>query len=127
MTYDHPHFDKGLATRTQVMGQDFVDKALGGATDFTQPMQEHITAKAWGDVWQRPGLELKTRSMLNLGLLAALNRPHELKVHIRGAINNGVTKEEIAEIFLQTGMYCGVPVAVDSFRLAREVFADMKI
>jgi 4-carboxymuconolactone decarboxylase len=120
-------FEKGLAVRRKVLGNEYVDNALKNADAFSQPLQEYVTEGAWGSIWTRPGLELKTRSMLNLGLLAALNRPHELKVHIRGAINNGVTKEEIAEIFLQTGMYCGVPVAVDSFRLAREVFADMKI
>ena len=91
MTSDHPHFDKGLATRAQVMGQDFVNKALGRATDFTQPIQEHITAKAWGDVWQRPGLELKTRSMITVAMLIAMGKQNELKGHVRGALNNGVT------------------------------------
>ena len=121
MTYDHPNFDKGLATRTQVMGQDFVDKALGGATDFTQPMQEHITAKAWGDVWQRPGLELKTRSMITVAMLIAMGKQHELKGHVRGALNNGVTPAELQEILLQAAVYCGVPSAVEAFRTAAEV------
>ena len=121
MTYDHPHFDKGLATRTQVMGQDFVDKALGGATDFTQPMQEHITAKAWGDVWQRPGLELKTRSMITVAMLIAMGKQHELKGHVRGALNNGVTPAELQEILLHAAVYCGVPSAVEAFRTAAEV------
>ena len=121
MTYDHPHFDKGLATRTQVMGQDFVDKALGGATDFTQPMQEHITAKAWGDVWQRPGLELKTRSMITLAMLIAMGKQHELKGHVRGALNNGVTPAELQEVLLHAAVYCGVPSAVEAFRTAAEV------
>ena len=121
MTYDHPHFDKGLATRTQVMGQDFVDKALGGATDFTQPMQEHITAKAWGDVWQRPGLELKTRSMITLAALTALCRPNQLKGHVEGALANGVTVDEIREIILHTSVYSGIPTGVEGFNAAKEV------
>ncbi len=121
MTSDHPHFDKGLATRTQVMGEDFVNKALGGATDFTQPMQEHITAKAWGDVWQRPGLELKTRSMITVAMLIAMGKQHELKGHVRGALNNGVTPAELQEILLHAAVYCGVPSAVEAFRTAAEV------
>ncbi len=120
-------FEKGLAVRRAVLGSEYVDNALKNADAFSQPLQEYVTEVTWAGIWTRPGLDRKTRSMLNLSMLAALNRPHELKVHIRGAINNGVTKEEITEIFLQAGMYCGVPVAVDSFRLAREVFADMKI
>ncbi|MEY3486365.1 MAG: hypothetical protein RL075_370, partial [Pseudomonadota bacterium] len=100
MTSDHPQFDKGLTTRTQVMGEDFVNKALGGATDFTQPMQEHITAKAWGDVWQRPGLDLKNRSMITVAMLIAMGKQHELKGHVRGALNNGVTPAELQEILL---------------------------
>ena len=121
MTYDHPHFDKGLATRAQVMGQDFVNKALGRATDFTQPIQEHITAKAWGDVWQRPGLELKTRSMITVAMLIAMGKQNELKGHVRGALNNGVTPAELQEILLHAAVYCGVPSAVEAFRTAAEV------
>ena len=121
MTSDHPQFDKGLTTRTQVMGEDFVNKALGGATDFTQPMQEHITAKAWGDVWQRPGLELKTRSMITVAMLIAMGKQHELKGHVRGALNNGVTPAELQEVLLHAAVYCGVPSAVEAFRTAAEV------
>ena len=121
MTSDHPHFDKGLATRAQVMGQDFVNKALGRATDFTQPIQEHITAKAWGDVWQRPGLELKTRSMITVAMLIAMGKQHELKGHVLGALNNGVTPAELQEILLHAAVYCGVPSAVEAFRTAAEV------
>ena len=126
MTYDHPNFDKGLVTRTQVMGQDFVDKALGGATDFTQPMQEHITAKAWGDVWQRPGLELKTRSMITVAMLIAMGKQHELKGHVRGALNNGVTPAELQEVLLHAAVYCGVPSAVEALRTAAEVVDGVK-
>ena len=121
MTSDHPQFDKGLTTRTQVMGEDFVNKALGGATDFTQPMQEHITAKAWGDVWQRPGLALKTRSMITVAMLIAMGKQHELQGHVRGALNNGVTPAELQEILLHAAVYCGVPSAVEAFRTAAEV------
>ena len=117
-------FDKGLQIRRQVLGDDYVDAALKNADEFSRPVQELVTQYCWGDVWDRPGLEKKTRSFLNLAMLAALNRPHELKIHIRGALNNGVTKEEIAEVFLQVAIYCGVPAAIDSFRVAKEVFKE---
>jgi 4-carboxymuconolactone decarboxylase len=84
-----------------------------------------VTQYCWGDVWNRPGLDRRTRSLLNLAMLTALNRPHELKLHVRGALRNGVTQEEIREVFLQTAIYCGVPAAIDSFRNAREVFKEM--
>jgi 4-carboxymuconolactone decarboxylase len=115
------NFDRGLVTRKKVMGDDFVDKALGGATDFTQPIQEHITAKAWGDVWQRPGLDLKTRSLITVAMLTAMGKQHELKGHVRGALNNGVTPAELQEVLLQAAVYCGVPTAVEAFRTAAEV------
>ena len=114
-------YDKGLATRKQVMGEDFVVRALGGATDFTRPIQEHITAKAWGDVWQRPGLDLKTRSLITVAMLTALGKQHELKAHVRGALNNGATPAELQEVLLHAAVYCGVPTAVDAFRSAAEV------
>jgi 4-carboxymuconolactone decarboxylase len=104
-----------------------VDNAIKTADDFSRPLQELVTEYCWGEVWGRPGLERKTRSMLNLAMLAALNRPHEIKLHVRGALTNGVTKDEIKEIFLQVGIYCGVPAAVDSFRIAREVFKEMGV
>ena len=114
-------FDKGLATRKQVMGEDFVARAFAGMTDFTAPIQQHITRAAWGDVWQRPGLDLKTRSMITVALLTALGKQHELKGHVRGALNNGVTPEELQEILLHAAVYCGVPTAVEAFRTAAEV------
>lgn len=114
-------FDKGLATRKRVMGEDFVTNAFANATDFTRPIQEHITAKAWGDVWQRPGLELKTRSLITVAMLTALGKQHELKAHVRGALNNGATSAEIQEVLLHAAVYCGVPTAVDAFRSAAEV------
>jgi 4-carboxymuconolactone decarboxylase len=117
-------FDQGLATRREVLGHAYVDAALAAADDFTQPLQEHITQYAWGDIWNRPGLDRRTRSLLNLGMLTALNRPHELRVHVLGALRNGVTKEEIREVFMQATIYCGVPAAMDSFKVAREVFKE---
>lgn len=120
-------FDKGLKTRREVLGSDYVDASIKNATDFTIDMQELVTQYCWGDVWNRPGLERKTRSFLNLAMITALNRPHELKLHVRGAINNGLTKDEIKEVFLQASIYCGVPAAIDSFRVASEVFKEMNI
>lgn len=114
-------FEKGLATRKQVMGEDFVANALGKTTDFTQPIQQHITRNAWGDVWQRPGLDLKTRSLITVAMLTALGKQHELKGHVRGALNNGATVEEIQEVLLHATIYCGVPAAVEAFRSAAEV------
>ena len=106
-------FEKGLATRKQVMGEDFVANAFANATEFTMPMQEYITRNAWGDVWQRPGLDMKTRSLVTVALLAALGKQHELKGHVRGALNNGATVQEIQEVLLHTSIYCGVPTAVE--------------
>ena len=117
-------FDKGLKVRREVLGAEYVDNALKNADDFTRPIQELVTQMAWGEIWTRPGLDRRTRSLLNLSMITALNRPHELKLHVRGAITNGVTKAEIMEVFLQTAIYCGMPAALDSFRVAREVFAE---
>ncbi len=115
-------FEQGLKTRREVLGADYVDRAIASADDFSRPMQELVTQYCWGDVWNRPGLDRRTRSLLNLAMLGALNRPHELELHVRGALNNGVTKEEIAEVFLQLAVYCGVPAGVDAFRTARRAF-----
>lgn len=114
-------YTAGLAMRKQVMGEDFVAKALGSATDFTQPLQQHITRAAWGDVWQREGLDLKTRSLITVAMLTALGKSHELKGHVRGALNNGATVAEIQEVLLHATIYCGVPAAVEAFRAAAEV------
>lgn len=119
-------YDKGLATRKQVMGEDFVARALEGMSDFTQPIQEHITAKAWGDVWQRPGLDLKTRSLITVAMLTALGKQNELKGHLRGALNNGATPAELQEVLLHAAIYCGVPTAVEAFRTAAEVVEGPK-
>jgi 4-carboxymuconolactone decarboxylase len=114
-------FDKGLATRKQVMGEDFVARAFGGATEFTAPIQQYITRNAWGDVWQRPGLDLKTRSLITVAMLIALGKQHELKGHVRGALNNGATPGELQEVLLHASIYCGLPTAVEAFRTAAEV------
>ncbi|CAN7284781.1 carboxymuconolactone decarboxylase family protein [Acidovorax sp. LjRoot118] len=119
-------FDKGLATRKQVMGEDFVANAFGNATEFTQPIQEFITRNAWGDVWQRPGLDLKTRSLVTVAFLTALGKQHELNGHVRGALNNGATAAEIQEVLLHASIYCGLPAAVDAFRTAAEVIDGPK-
>ena len=113
MTSDHPHFDKGLATRAQVMGQDFVNKALGRATDFTQPIQQYITRNAWGDVWQREGLDLKTRSLITVAMLTALGKQNELKGHVRGALNNGATVAEIQEVLLHATVFVIINLVLD--------------
>jgi 4-carboxymuconolactone decarboxylase len=112
---------KGLATRRAVLGDAYVDKALGSATPFSEPLQELVTRHAWGNTWQRPGLPLRTRSIATVSMLVALGRMHELKIHVRGALNNGVTREELQEIFLHASVYCGFPAAVDAFRAAAEM------
>lgn len=117
-------FDKGLAVRREVLGAEYVDKSIASADDFNRPMQELVTEYCWGEIWNRPGLDRKTRSIINLSMLTALNRPHEIKLHVLGALNNGLTQAEISEIFLQAAIYCGVPAAIDSFRIAREVFKE---
>ncbi|WP_372922028.1 carboxymuconolactone decarboxylase family protein [Roseovarius sp.] len=118
-------YDKGLAIRKAVLGEDYVSRALDTADDFNRPLQDLVTEYCWGAVWGREGLEHKTRSMLNLAMISTLNRPHELRAHIRGALTNGVSRAEICEVFLQVAIYAGVPAGVDSFRIAREVFAEI--
>jgi 4-carboxymuconolactone decarboxylase len=118
-------WDKGLEIRREVVGDAYVDRSLAAMDDFNQPLQEYVTRYAWGDIWRRPGLDRRARSILNIGMLVALNRPHELKLHLRGAIRNGVTREEMRECLLQSAVYCGAPAALDAFRTAREVFAEM--
>jgi 4-carboxymuconolactone decarboxylase len=118
-------YDRGLATRKAVLGSDYVERSIASADDFNGPFQELLTEYCWGAVWSRDGLSRKTRSMLNLAMISALNRPHELKLHVKGALNNGVTRDEIREIFMQVAIYCGAPAAVDAFRTAREAFADV--
>jgi 4-carboxymuconolactone decarboxylase len=118
-------FDKGMKIRTEVLGEAYVSKAMASMDEFNQPLQELVTEYCWGAVWGREGLKRSERSMINLAMISALNRPHELKAHIRGAITNGLTRAQIREVFLQVAIYCGVPAAVDSFRIARETFAEL--
>lgn len=120
-------FERGLKTRRAVLGSEYVDRSLEQADDFNWPLQQLATEYCWDEIWNRPGIDRRTRSVLNLGMIAALNRPHEMKLHIRGAINNGLTRDELKEIFLQVAVYCGMPAALDCFRIAREVFAEMGI
>ena len=117
-------FDEGLAVRRRVLGRRYVDESMRTADEFTRPLQELVTEYCWGAVWTRPGLPRKTRSLLNLAMLTALNRPHEVRLHVRGALRNGCSRDEIMETLLQAAIYCGVPAAIDSFRIAREVLAE---
>lgn len=114
-------FDRGLTIRKAVLGEDYVNQALANADELSMPLQQLVTEYCWGTVWAREGLERKTRSLINLGMIAALNRPHELKLHVRGALNNGCSKEEIVEVILQIAIYCGVPAAIDAMRVVRDV------
>lgn len=122
---DKERFERGLAIRRKVLGAEHVERSFDAADEFDQPMQELVTEYCWGEVWGRDGLEPKTRSLLNLAMISALNRPHEIKAHVRGALNNGVTRAEIREVFLQVAIYCGVPAAIDSFRIAKETFREI--
>jgi 4-carboxymuconolactone decarboxylase len=119
-------YEIGLRIRREVLGAEYVDKSIAMSDDFNRPLQELVTQYCWGAVWSRPGLTRKTRSLINLAMLTALNRPHEVKLHLKGALNNGCSREEIMEVLLQTAIYCGVPAAIDSFRVAREVFNEVK-
>lgn len=116
-------FDQGLTIRREVLGTDYVNASLAGADEFGAPMQKLVTEWCWGEVWGRPDLDRRTRSAINLAMLAALNRQHELKVHVRGALNNGLTRTEIREILLQSAVYCGVPAGLEAMRSAREALA----
>jgi len=118
-------FERGLAIRKAVLGKDYVEKSLAAADDFSRPMQELATEYCWGHIWSRPGLERRDRSLINLAMISALNRPHELKLHVKGALANGVTREEMREVFLQVAIYCGVPAGIDAFRIGREAFAEV--
>jgi 4-carboxymuconolactone decarboxylase len=117
-------YDRGLAIRKAVLGNEYVERALASADAFSTPLQELVTEYCWGAVWGRPGLSRRDRSLLNLAMISTLNRPNELKIHVKGALRNGVTREEIMETFLQVAIYAGVPAAVDSFRIAREAFTE---
>ena len=117
-------FEKGLKVRREVLGAEYVDASISQADDFSRPIQELVTEYCWGAVWGRPGIDRKTRSLLNLAMLTALNRPHEVKLHLRGALNNGCSKNDIMEVLLQAIIYCGVPAGIDSLRVAKEFFQE---
>jgi len=116
--------DRGMQMRRQVLGADHVERSMANVSEFSRPIQELVTEYCWGVVWSDDGLEPKTRSMLNLAMLTALNRSHELGVHVRGALNNGVTEAEIQQVLLQTAIYVGVPAALESFRVAERVIKE---
>jgi 4-carboxymuconolactone decarboxylase len=125
ISVSNKRFEEGLEIRRAVLGREFVDKAISEADEFSRPFQELVTEYCWGTVWARPGLSHKIRSLINIAMLTALNRPQELRLHLRGALNNGCTREEILEVLLQTAIYCGVAAASDSFRVTREFFAEI--
>ena len=118
-------FERGLAIRKEVLGADYVEKSFANADDFSRPMVELSTTYCWGEVWSRPGLARRDRSLLNIGMISALNRPHELKLHVKAALTNGLSRDEIKEALLQVAIYCGVPAGIDSTRIAREAFAEV--
>ena len=121
---DRDRYEQGLAVRREVLGSEYVDKAIASTDDFTEPFQDLINEYCWGTVWSRPGLPRKTRSLINLALLTAMSKPDELKLHLRGALNNGCSKEEIMEVLLHTAIYCGMPAAVSAFRTTRAFFEE---
>jgi 4-carboxymuconolactone decarboxylase len=125
-TMDKKRYEEGLAVRRAVLGSEHVDRSLGSADDFTRPMQELVTEYCWGEIWTRPGLDRRSRSLIILAMLTALNRPNEIRLHVRGALNNGVTKEELMEVFMQCAIYCGVPAGMEAMRVAKEVFAEIE-
>ncbi len=118
-------FEKGLAIRKAVLGAEYVEKSLAGADDFTRPLQELVTKYCWGEVWGSPGLPRRDRSLINIAMISLLNRPHELKLHVKGALTNGVTREEIREVILQVAIYGGVPAAIDASRIAKEALSEV--
>jgi 4-carboxymuconolactone decarboxylase len=118
-------FDQGMSKRREVLGDAHVDRSIGNVSEFAKPVQDLVTEFVWGAVWNRDGLDLRTRSLLNLVMLTALNRPHEFGVHVRGAVNNGCTRDQIREALLQTAVYCGAPAALESFRVAERVLAEI--
>jgi 4-carboxymuconolactone decarboxylase len=123
---DQATYDKGLAIRKEVLGEDYVNRALARTDSFNKPLQDLVTEYCWGAVWGRDGLPRRDRSMINLAMISILNRHNELKIHVKGALTNGLTKEEISEVLLQVAIYAGIPAAVDSFRIANEAFAEVE-
>ena len=123
--FEGEQFEKGLQIRREVLGEAYVERSIAAADDVSAPLQKLITEWCWGEIWSRPGLERRMRSVLNLGMTMALNRTAEFKLHVRGAINNGLTREQVIEIILQGAIYCGVPASLDAMRSAQAVFAEL--
>lgn len=121
---DQKQYDAGMKVRREVLGDAHVDKSMASVDELTKPLQDLVVEYGWGATWARPGLDRKTRSFMNIGMLTALNRPHELAVHLKGALNNGCTRAEIVEAVLQTAIYCGLPAALDSMRHVKKAFDD---
>ena len=119
-------FNKGITLRREVLGAEYVDKSMQNIDEFSMAMQEYATETAWGMIWSRPGLPRKTRSLLNIGLLAAFNRQHEFKLHVKRSFGNGVTKDEIKEVLLQIACYAGVPAGIEAFRWAKDAMAELE-
>lgn len=124
---DDSVYDQGIAMRRKVLGDAHVNRSMGNISEFAKPVQDLVTEFCWGAVWSRDGLDLRTRSLLNLVMLTALNRMHELGVHVRGAVNNGCSRDQIREALLQTAAYCGAPAALESFRVAERVLAEIDL
>lgn len=118
-------YDAGMQARREVLGDAHVDRSLAASDDLTRPLQDLVVEYGWGAIWTRPGLDRRTRSLMNIGMLTALNRPHELRIHLKGALNNGCSREEIVEAVLQTGVYCGLPAALDSMRHVKAIFEEV--
>jgi 4-carboxymuconolactone decarboxylase len=121
-----PRYEAGLKVRREVLGSEHVDRSIANVSEFSQPIQDYVTAAAWGEVWTRPGLDRRTRSLINLAMLTSLGRMHEFGVHVRGAIRNGCTEQEIQEVLLQTAVYCGAPAALESFRVAEAILIEIR-
>ena len=119
------NYERGLALRKEVLGEAYVQRSFDNSDDFSRPIQELSTEYCWGKVWTREGLSRRDRSLLNIGMISALNRPHELKLHVKAALTNGLTRDEIREALLQVAVYCGMPAGLDSTRIAREAFAEV--
>ena len=118
-------YERGLALRKDVLGEEYVARSFANADDFSRPMQELSTEYCWGNIWSREGLSRRDRSLLNIGMISALNRPRELKLHVKASLTNGLSRDEIREALLQVAIYCGVPAGLDSTRIAREAFAEI--
>ena len=122
---DHDQYERGMQTRREVLGSAHVDRSLATADELTSPLQDLVVEYGWGAIWTRDGLDRRTRSLINIGMLTALNRPHELQVHLKGAVNNGCTRDEIVEAVLQTAVYCGMPAALDTMRHVKALFDEL--